>query len=142
MQKTLAEIFDLRRYRDNLYKKIKKYLPKRLQAHAPSFTHLTAEQIHYLDNMDEMRSAATKYACGTLQEADAEQIQNLKQHLKMEMLDLSIRNERVALLDEITRAHAVLNHVGTKKYPDARFIYSNTQNSYTPYVNTLKNEFV
>ena len=60
----------------------------------------------------------------------------------MEMLDLSIRNERVALLDEITRAHAMLNNVTTQCYPEARFVYPDTRNSYTPYIDVLKNESI
>jgi len=142
MEKVLAEIYDLRRYRNNLVNEIKKFVPAHFAAHAPSFTNLTHAQLTYLENLDKMRTVATKYATGKLQTQNARHIAAVKDYLKMEMLDLSIRNERVALLDEITRAHAMLNNVTTKCYPEARFVYPDTDNSYRPYIDVLKNEFI
>ena len=141
MQKKLAEIFDLRRYRDKLLKKIKKF-GTNFQAHTPSFTHLTETEVHYLDNLDHMREIATQYATGKVQTKDPKHLALIKDYLKMEMLDLSIRNERVALLDEITRAHAMLNNISTDTYPDARFVYPDTHHHYTAYVNVLKNDTI
>jgi len=123
-------------------KKIKRYTSDHLDTHAPSFTNLTKNQIHYLNNLDKMREAATKYATGKLVTTDPKHIAAVQEYLKMELLDLSIRNERVALLDEITRAHAMLNNITTDKYPLARFAYPDTSNSYTPHINLLKNESI
>lgn len=142
MEKVLAEIYDLRRYRNNLINELKKFVPGHFAAHAPSFTQLTHTEIGYLDNIDKMRTVATKYATGNLETDDPTHIAIIKDYLKMEMLDLSIRNERVALLDEITRAHAMLNNVTTKSYPEARFVYPDTHNSYRPYIDVLKNESI
>ena len=142
MEKVLAEIYDLRRYRNNLINEIKQFVPGHFAAHAPSFTHLSDTEIGYLENLDKMRTVATKYAIGKLQTNDTKHIAVIKDYLKMEMLDLSIRNERVALLDEITRAHAMLNNVTTKCYPEARFVYPDTHNSYRPYIDVLKNESI
>ena len=89
-----------------------------------------------------MRTVATKYVTGNLKTENAKHIAVVKDYLKMEMLDLSIRNERVALLDEITRAHSMLNNVTTKCYPNGRFVYPDTNNSYRPYIDVLKNESI
>ena len=140
METVLAEIYDLRRYRDGLVKEIKEFVPDHFETHAPSFTHLNKKEVAYLDNIDKFRAAATKYATGNLKTEKPEHIAAVKQYVQMEMLDLSIRNERLALLDEITRCHAMLNNVTTKSYPEARFIYPNTLNSYTPYINVLNND--
>ena len=140
MEKVLAEIYDLRRYRDGLIKEIKEFQRGHFETHEPSFTHLSKEKVAYIDNIDKFRAAATKYATGHLKTEKPEHIAAVKEYVKMEMLDLSIRNERVALLDEITRAHSLLNNVTTKSYPEARFIYPNTLNSYTPYINVLNND--
>ena len=142
MEKVLAEIYDLRRYRDGLVEEIKEFVPDNFESHAPSFTHLSKEEVAYLNNIDKFRVAATKYATGTLKTERPEHIAAVNQYLKMEMLDLSIRNERVALLDEITRAHSMLNNVTTKSYPESRFIYPNTSNSYTPYINVINNDSI
>ena len=139
MEKVLAEIYDLRRFRDNLVKEIKQFVPDHFESHAPSFTHLSKEQVAYLDNIDKFRAAATKYATGKLKTEKPEHIAAVKQYVKMELLDLAVRNERVALLDEITRAHSLLNNVTTNSYPEARFVYPDTLNSYTPYINLLNN---
>ena len=142
MEKTLAEIYDLRQYRDNLLQKINKFVPKHFVAHTPSFTCLTQKQINCLDNLDKMRKAATKYATGKLKSENPQHIALVKNYLKIEMLDLSIRNERVALLDEITRAHSVLNKVSKDTYPEAQFLYPDTLNSYTPYISVLQKESI
>ena len=139
MERVLVGIYDLRRFRDNLVNEIKEFVPEHFEAHAPSFTRLTTEEIAYLDNMDKFREAATKYATGTLKTENPHHITAVKQYIKMEMLDLAVRNERVALLDEITRCHAMLNNVTTNSYPEARFVYTDTLN-YTPYISVLNND--
>lgn len=142
MEKVLVDIYDLRRYRDNLVKEVLENTGDNFEKHEPSFTSLGAAEIKYLDNMDIMRAAATKYATGKLQTSDSRHIAAVKEYVKMEMLDLSIRNERVALLDEITRAHCVLNNKTSKAYPEARFVYPETLNAYTPYINVLKKDSI
>lgn len=140
MQKMLAQIYDLRQYRDSLVKEIKNQSGEHFDTHPASFSHLTQEEIRYLDNLDTMWEAAAKYATGRLETQEPKHIAGVKQYLKTEMLDLSIRNERVAVLDEIVRAHSRLNQFCSKKYPDARFIYPDHHDLYTPYINVLKNE--
>jgi len=140
MEKVLAEIYDLRRFRDGLVGEIEEFHPDHFETHEASFTHLSKEEVAYLNNIDKFRAAATKYATGNLKTENPEHIAAVKQYLKMEMLDLAVRNERVALLDEITRCHAMLNNLTTKSYPDARFLYPDTLNSYTPYISVLKND--
>lgn len=141
MQKQLAEIYDLRRYRDSLVKKIKHFVPH-FETHEISFTQLNETEIQYLQNLDKMRTAAIKYATGKLKTENPTHIASVKKFLKMEMLDLKIRNERVALIDEITRSHSMLNNMTTETYPEARFVYPNALNSYTPYINVLCNETI
>ena len=140
MEKMLLQIYDLREYRDSLVKEIQKQSGEHFDTHAASFSHLTQAEIRYLDNLDTMRAAAAKYATGKLVTQEPKHIAAVKQYVKMELLDLSIRNEHVALLDEITRGHSRLNQFVSKKYPDARFIYPDHHNLYTPYTNILKNE--
>jgi len=142
MEVVLAEIYDLRRYRDNLVKKLLTLTSKNFSTHKPSFHSLSSMELKYLKNLDSMRNAAKKYVTGKLKTEDPKHIAAIKQYIKMEMLDLSIRNERVALIDEITRAHSLLNEVTPESYPDARFMYPQTHNAYTPYINLLKKESV
>ena len=140
--KMLAELYDLRSYRDEVVDDVKYYTDKSFDKYEPSFSQLTVSQLQYLSNLDTMRKAAVKYATGQLQPENKKHTAALKEFIKMEVLDLSIRNERLALLDEITRAHSLLQDTEAKPHATTSFNYPNTLNTYTPYIDILKKESI
>ena len=140
--KMLAELYDLRSYRDEVVDDVKYYTDESFDKYKPSFSQLTLAQLQYLSNLDTMRKAAVKYATGQLKTENKKHTAALKEFIKMEVLDLSIRNERLALIDEITRAHSLLQDTEMKPHATTSFNYPNTLNTYTPYIDILKKESI
>ena len=145
VQKHLMNLYDLCAYREKLLDDIEKYVGTKAatKAHV-DFLSWSPFTIRYISNIDWYREAAAKYATGRLK-VDDKYARILKNHLKMEHLRMSVDNEYVGVLDDITRAHSVLNKYfaqeGEIHYPETKFHYPNTLGeSYKAWFNTLKND--
>ena len=106
------ELYDLRCYRDKLYKEIEQYIGKKYKTHPPvDFLSWSTFELRYISNLDWFFAGVRKYLTNKLPNLKPEYVKALKKYIIMSNLDLEVINERIAVVDEITRAHSKLNNI-------------------------------
>lgn len=139
-KKKLLELYDLRCYRDKLYKEIEQHTGIKYKTHPPvNFLSWSSFTLRYISNLDWFFAGVQKYLTNELPGLKPEYVKALQKYIIMSNLDLDVRNERIAVVDEITRAHSKLNnvlknHLSEEElpslFPDAVFEYPDLGNSH------------